>query len=121
MSVRISNITIAATRIDTMAAFYNAVLETNFQPIELFPGTTAYHGILAGIPVLLCPNSVAQVDAKQNRQQFDFLVDDVQATLDTALAHGGTTLQPVQEHNNTIIASVYDPDGNSMVFSQAKV
>ena len=69
----------------------------------------------------MCPNSVAQVDAKQNRQQFDFLVDDVQATLDTALAHGGTPLQPAQEHNGTIIASVYDPDGNSMVFSQAKV
>jgi predicted enzyme related to lactoylglutathione lyase len=120
MSVRISNITIAATRMDAMVAFYNAVLETNFQPTELFPGTTAYHGILAGIPVLMCPNSVAQVDAKQNRQQFDFLVEDVQVTFDIALAHGGTALQSAQEHNDTIIASVYDPDGNSMVFSQAK-
>jgi predicted enzyme related to lactoylglutathione lyase len=120
MSVRISNMTIAATNVDAMVAFYNAVLETDFQPIELFPGTTAYHGKLAGIPVLMCPNSVAQVDAKQNRQQFDFQVDDVLVTLDSALAHGGTALQSAQEHNGVIIASVYDPDGNSMVFSQPK-
>ena len=121
MAVRISNMTIAATKVEAMVAFYNAVLETNFQPIELFPGTTAYHGKLAGIPVLMCPNSVAQVDAKQNRQQFDFQVDNVQTTFAAALANGGTALQSTQEHNGAIIASVYDPDGNSMVFSQPKV
>ena len=120
MSIRITNLTIAATNVDAMVAFYNAVLYTNFQPMELFPGTTAYRGILAGIPVLMCPNSVAQVDAKQNRQQFDFMVDDVRTTLASALVHGGRALQSAEEHNGMVIASVYDPDGNSMVFSQPK-
>ena len=85
---------------------------------SFFPGATAYRGTLAGINVLMCPNAVAGVEAKQNRQQFDFLVDDVQSAMTAALANGGTELSAAQEQNGVTVGSVYDPDGNSIVFMQ---
>lgn len=118
MPVQINSMTLAATHIEAMATFYNAVLEANFEQFELFPGAIAYRGTLAGMSVLMCPNTIAGVEAKQNRQQFDFLVDDVQSTMTAALANGGTQLSAVQEQNGMLVGSVYDPDGNSIVFMQ---
>ena len=118
MPVQISGMTLAATNMEAMVAFYNTVLDTDFQPVELFPGATGYRGTLAGMNVLMCPNSVARVDARQNRQQFDFWVDDVLATVAAALAHSGREVSPIYEQNGILIGSVYDPDGNSMVFKQ---
>jgi predicted enzyme related to lactoylglutathione lyase len=118
MPIQISGMTLAATSVEAMVAFYNAVLDAHFEVVELFPGATGYRGKLAGMDVLMCPNTVARVDARQNRQQFDFLVDDVRATVAAALAHGGKEISPIYEQNGVLIGSVYDPDGNSMVFKQ---
>ena len=38
MPVQIQSMTLAATDIESMATFYNAVLETNFEQFELFSG-----------------------------------------------------------------------------------
>lgn len=118
MSIEIANITMVATNVEAMLKFYNAVVDTNFQKSALIAGHQLYSGKLAGIPIDLCPNSLVDIVAEQNRQQFHFLVDDVRATMNTALANGGTELNSIQEQNGTLIASVYDPDHNSIVFAQ---
>ncbi len=120
MGVTIEQITIAATNPDKMVAFYNAVLDANLKPFEPFPGATFYSGNFAGIPLTVCPNTVAGVEAKQNRQQFQFRVDNVHDTFVAALNHHGTELTAIEEQADKLICSVYDPDGNSIVFTQAK-
>lgn len=120
MSITIEQITLATTNTEKMVTFYNSVLEANLNPFEPFPGATFYSGNFAGIPLTVCPNTVADVDAKQNRQQFRLNVDNVRDTFNHALANGGTELTSVEEQGDLLICSVYDPDGNSIVFTQAK-
>lgn len=66
--ISIERITLAATKTDEMMTFYNAVLNTNLHPIESAAGF--YKGTLADYDLTMCPNSVADVNAEQNRQQF---------------------------------------------------
>lgn len=120
MSITIEHITLATSKTEKMVEFYNSALETNLTPFEPFPGATFYSGTLAGIPLTVCPNTVAGVEAKQNRQQFRFKVDNVHDTLNKALENGGTELTAIEEQGDLLICSVYDPDGNSIVFTQAK-
>lgn len=120
MSITIEHITLATTNTEKMVEFYNAVLEANLTPFEPFPGATFYSGNLAGIPLTICPNTVAGVEAKQNRQQFRFKVDNVHDTFIAALNNGGTELTAIEEQGDNLICSVYDPDGNSIVFTRSK-
>lgn len=62
--------------------------------------------------MLFCPNSIAEVKAEQNRQQFRFVVEDAAGYLGKANASGGRG--ELQESDGITIASIYDPDGNSM-------
>lgn len=120
MSIEIASITLATTKTEKMVEFYNAVLDTNLTAFQPIPDTTFYSGTLAGIPLTVCPNSVAGVDAKQNRQQFRFKVDNAHDTFIAALNNGGTQLTAIEEQDDLLICSVYDPDGNSIVFAQDK-
>lgn len=113
----IAKMTLVATDIKAMVAFYNAVLGADFTPVQNAP-EGFYSGKIAGIGTLLCPNSIAQVNAKQNRQQFDFIVEDIEASIQASLDSGGRLLEALSEQNGIKTASVYDPDGNSMVFIQ---
>lgn len=114
---KISKMTLCANNVTAIVGFYNAVLEAHFIPVSDDPA--GFHkGQIADIPTLLCPNSIAQVDAKQNRQQFDFVVDDLENTVQAALEHGGTIIQAIEKQGSVDVASVYDPDGNSLVFIQ---
>jgi catechol 2,3-dioxygenase-like lactoylglutathione lyase family enzyme len=81
-------------------------------------GTTLYQGKLGGISLLLCPNEIARAEAKQNRHQWRFAVNDVAETMRLALANGATLLNEVSVHEGAKIASVRDPDGNSIEFVQ---
>lgn len=119
MTVTISALTLATTNTQAMVKFYNATLDANLSPFEPMPNATFYSGQLAGIPLTICPNTIAQVDAKQNRQQFEFTVDNIHDVFLAALDNGGTELTAIEEHDDKFICSVYDPDGNSIVFSQA--
>ena len=116
MPLTIELMTLAATNIDDMVKFYNAVFDANLEGEDTPMGMKIYNGVLAGIPLQVCPNSLAQVDAKQNRQQFQFTVDDIEASVQAALANGGTELEPIRTAGDFKIASVLDPDGNSIVF-----
>ncbi|QPC84837.1 hypothetical protein G4Y79_10835 [Phototrophicus methaneseepsis] len=113
----IAKMTLVANNIPAMVTYYNAVLDAGFEPIPGAPD--GFHrGQIAGIETLLCPNHIAQVEAKQNRQQFDFIVDDITLTMHTALDTGAQIIEAIREQDGIQTASVYDPDGNSMVFIQ---
>ena len=118
MTITLENITMAVTNLDEMVVFYNAVFETELHPTEPHPGIRAFSGTIAGIEWVLVPNTVAQVDAQQNRHQLQFMVTDAEKTIERAIANGGTPIDEAEERNGRIAGSVYDPDGNSLVFVQ---
>jgi catechol 2,3-dioxygenase-like lactoylglutathione lyase family enzyme len=112
------HITLATTNMPAMKKFYDAVFGASLQAQEMF-GTTLYQGTLGGISLLLCPNEIARAKAEQNRHQLRFTVKDIAATMRLALASGATLLNEISDHDGAKIASVRDPDGNSIEFLQA--
>jgi len=118
MSIKLEQITLAAEHVEAVTNFYDAVFGTALTADDTPMGVKIYVGTLAGIAFLVCPNTIAGVDARQNRQQFQFQVDDIDAVYALALAHGGRALQAVEAIDGVKVASVYDPDGNSIVLRQ---
>jgi predicted enzyme related to lactoylglutathione lyase len=106
----LTGLTIAAVDVDHMVAFYNAVFDAALAPFEA-AGTTLYRGQLHGIPVVICPNSLAGVDATQNRHQFTYSVADLDGLLAVVEGSGGV----VRERSGDI-TTVLDPDGNTIIF-----
>ena len=118
MPIEIDNVALAANNIDEMVVFYNAVLDTQLKQYEPFPNFISFKGKLGKLDFVVVSNEIAQVQAAQNRQQFQFIVDDVAETIETALANGGSLIDEAAERGGRISGAVYDPDGNSMVFVQ---
>lgn len=109
--MKIGRITFAVNNMPAMVEFYNQVLDANLTQM----GDSPFHsGQIAGLNVLMCPNAIAEVDANQNRQQFHFVVDD----LDAALAKVDGTKGTVDEKQGNE-CGVRDPDGNTLVFAQS--
>jgi predicted enzyme related to lactoylglutathione lyase len=120
MSIQLENITLAVDDVEAMVRFYDAVFGCDLQPYQPFGDVRGYRGTLAGIELVMVPNSIAQVDARQNRQQLQFAVDDVEATVDRAVGSGGTPLDEAEIRRGRMSGAVYDPDGNSIVFVEAE-
>ncbi|HYF62631.1 MAG TPA: VOC family protein [Herpetosiphonaceae bacterium] len=116
-TITLAQITLAATNLEAMAAFYNAVFAADLRPVPAH-GTTMYRGALHGAVLLLCPNSLAGVDAAQNRHQFAYAVSDLAAILERAAAAGGVLDGEPQRQPGQLSATVIDPDGNTIVFAQ---
>jgi predicted enzyme related to lactoylglutathione lyase len=112
----IERITLAATRLDSTVAFYNAVFDSNLQPV---PGMPLYAGTLLGLDLLVCDNAVARVDARQNRHQFRVAVPDLDALRATVEAAGGTVINAGADSGRPILG-VRDPDGNTYEFIAAR-
>ncbi|MEO9871690.1 VOC family protein [Ekhidna sp.] len=108
---KIRKMTIAATDITKMVTFYNEVFESNLSQLKL-DNFTLYAGKLGEIDLLICPNELAKVDAKKNRQQFEFFVEDLFVIESKAIQTGGQVMQKVDK-SMTII----DPDGNTIIFT----
>ena len=70
--------------------------------------------------LMFCPNDIAQVEAKKNRTQFGFLVDDVEAVVASARAHGGAAFGERQDNDGVIAWGIADPDGNSIELVERK-
>ncbi len=113
------HITLAVTNMPAMKKFYDTVFGASLQALPMY-GTTLYQGKLGGISLLLCPNEIARAKAEQNRHQLRFTVNDIAATMRSALANGATLLNEISDHEGAKIASVRDPDGNSIEFVQMK-
>jgi catechol 2,3-dioxygenase-like lactoylglutathione lyase family enzyme len=112
--MKIGRVTIAVTNMPAMLRFYNGVFEAD---LTLIGGTEFYAGTLAeGISLLFCPNDIAKVEAKQNRQQFRFIVDDLAKIRESVTAYGGQILNSnATDDANSI--GVRDPDGNTIEFA----
>lgn len=110
MTVMLKRIAFAITDMPTMVEFYNQVFDTDLQPVGERKALQFYRGTLAGIDVLFCPNEIAKVVAESTRHQLCLQVDDLQATIDAAIAHGGTQTSEIKDG----FAAICDPEGNSI-------
>ncbi len=114
--MNIERITVAVTHMTAMVKFYNAVFTADLQPFGPEGSTRFHRGTLAGKKLVFCPNSIVEVEAHQNRQQFHFVVDDVEHTMHQALNNGGQEFNPIQQDGRAKSGAVADPDGNTMEF-----
>jgi len=80
-------------------------------------GTTLYRGVLAGIPLLLCPNEIAGVEAEQSRHQLALRVADLSSLLQHVETMGGVIDTPAPD--SLTRAVLRDPDGNTIEVIQA--
>ena len=116
---RVKGFTLAVTHMEQMVDFYTRVFSISFEAKELYGGTL-YFGDWEGIEICLCPASIAQNTAKQNRHQLDVLVENIVKTKRLVQRYGGTSMGAVEEVENTISMGIYDPDNNSLVLKQVK-
>ena len=116
MTIQLTKMTLATTRTVEMVRFYDALFETQFQAQEI-QGATFYNGTLAGIPILICPNEVARVEAEQSRHQLAVRVADLKSLLGQVESAGGLIETPITESMTEAI--LRDPDGNTIEVIQA--
>ena len=109
-------LTVAATNMEEMVKFYNAVFGAGLKPTVHIGAEQFYAGELSGMKLTFCPNSIAGVLAEQNRQQFRFQVADIEAVMAHGLANHGSEINPIEEYKGAKVASLADPDGNTIEF-----
>lgn len=114
--MRLIGLTIAAVNMKKMVRFYNAVFDAGLKETVHIGDQQFYGGKLAGLEVVLCPNAIAGVVAEQNRQQFRFEVNDIEAVMAKGLANHGSEINPIHEYKGAKVASMADPDGNTIEF-----
>ncbi len=112
--MQIERITLAVTDMEKMVSFYNNVFNTQLQP----SGEYFYRGTFVGFDFLLCPNDIAQVEAKTNRHQMRLTVHDVSEFGAWVKAAGGTVINEGTNGTRKIIG-VRDPEGNSYELIEA--
>ena len=87
--VHLTRITLAVEDVDLMVRFYNEIFDCGLVPIS---GSPLAKGMLVGIEFVICPNSLAQVIADQNRHQLRIGVDDPEALALRAERAGGSVV-----------------------------
>ncbi len=115
MTVKLKRIVFAVTDMPSMVDFYNHVFDADLQPVGEPQPLQFYRGTLAGIDVLFCPNEIAKVVAESTRHQLCLLVDDLQGTINTAIAHGGVQTGAIENG----VTAICDPEGNSIELASA--
>ena len=115
-TIQITQMTLATTRTPEMVKFYDTLFGTALQATKAY-GTTLYKGNLAGIPLLLCPNEIAGVQAEQSRHQFALRVENLSTLLQLVETAGGTIETPITDSMTSAV--LRDPDGNTVEISQA--
>ncbi len=111
--LNLTQIDLSAEDVPAMVAFYDGFFGADLQPFEAF-GAKLWRGNLGGIPLLLCPNSIAGVEATRNRHQLNYRTPDLAAAIEAARLAGGQ----VRDETDTS-ATILDPDGNTIVVLQA--
>lgn len=112
--MQLEQITIAVNDMPAMVTFYNGVFEAGLTQVGESP---FYRGTFLGFPLLFCPNSIAQVNAEKNRQQFHVRVDDLDAVLSRVSTHGGHVQDDAYENDDQRGVGIVDPDGNTLALS----
>ncbi|MCY4073148.1 MAG: VOC family protein [Chloroflexi bacterium] len=114
--MQMTGLTIAVNRMDDMVEFYNAVFDARLKPTVHIGDQQFYGGKIGELELTLCPNAIAGVVADQNRQQFRFAVDDIAEVMKKGRAHHGCEINPIDEYKGAKVASLADPDGNTIEF-----
>jgi len=114
---QLAKMTLATTRTEEMVRFYDTLFDTQLQAMEI-QGATFYNGTLAGIPILICPNEIARVEAEQSRHQLAIQVGDLNSLLGQVESVGGRIETPMTE--SMMEAIVRDPDGNTIEVVQVE-
>ena len=114
--MRLTGLTIAAVNMRKMVKFYNAVFYAQLKRTVHIGPEQFYGGKIGDIELTLCPNAIAGVVAEQNRQQFRFEVDDIESVMESGLANHGREINPIDEYKGAKVASLADPDGNTIEF-----
>jgi len=109
-------LTVAAANMAEMVRFYNAVFDAGLKATVHIGDEQFYAGALCGMKLTFCPNTIAGVIAEQNRQQFRFQVDEIEAVMTKGLANHGCEINPIEEYKGAKVASLADPDGNTIEF-----
>ncbi|MDE2777186.1 MAG: hypothetical protein OXI77_14750 [Chloroflexota bacterium] len=112
-------LTVAATNMDLMVKFYNAVFDADLKPTVHIGEEQFYAGTLCGMKLTFCPNTIAGVVADQNRQQFRFQVDNIETVMANGIANHGDEINPIEEYKGAKVASLADPDGNTIEFVES--
>ncbi|HEY1014405.1 MAG TPA: VOC family protein [Herpetosiphonaceae bacterium] len=115
---QVTQITLATTHTEAMVRFYATTFATAFTPLEV-AGTTLYRGRMHGLTFILCPNTLAGVQAERSRHQLTYATPDLAATLARAVDGGGTIDAAANGHQPGTSVTVRDPDDNSILFLQA--
>ena len=119
-SFELSGLTIATNEINQMVDFYSVVFGCRFS-VECVSGYELYQAELAGVNILLCPNSLAKVEASQNRQQFEFVVEDLDNVRRKAMSTEGKIKEEIETIGKGKSLVILDPDGNTILFRQSIV
>jgi len=114
--VQLTQMTLATTRTPEMVKFYDTLFGTALKATEVY-GTTLYRGSLAGIPLVICPNEIAGVEAEQSRHQLTLRVADLSSLLQMVETAGGIIETPIIDTLTSAI--LRDPDGNTIEVTQA--
>lgn len=114
--MKMTGLTIATVNMKRMVSFYNAVFKAKLKETVHIGKEQFYGGKIGDIELTLCPNTIAGVVADQNRQQFRYEVGDIEAVIDRGLANHGSEINPVDEYKGAKVASLADPDGNTIEF-----
>ena len=114
--MKMTGLTIAAVNMKKMVRFYNAVFTAELKATVHIGPEQFYGGKIGAIELTLCPNAIAGVIAEQNRQQFRFQVEDIEAIMEQGLANHGSEINPIDEYKGAKVASLADPDGNTIEF-----
>ncbi len=113
--MHIVSITLAVNNMEATVGFYSEVFNAS---IARMGDTPFYSGIVAGLPMLFCPNDIAEVDAHQSRHQMRYMVDNLDAALHAVMKHGGHVRDMPHDESGSVIAGVVDPDGNTLELVQ---
>ena len=111
-------LTIATINMRQMVRFYNAVFDARLKATASIGGQQFYGGAIGALELTLCPNEIAGVAAQQNRQQLRFEVSDIERVMGRGLACHGSEVNPIDEYAGAKVASLADPDGNTIEFVQ---
>jgi predicted enzyme related to lactoylglutathione lyase len=68
--------------------------------------------------MVMCPNEVACVEARQNRHQFRFVVDDIERMIGIVALSGGESLDDLVRSEGSKSVGLRDPDGNTIELIQ---
>jgi predicted enzyme related to lactoylglutathione lyase len=116
-TLRLTQITLATNNTEAMVEFYSKLFALDLQATPAY-GTTLYRGTLHDVPFVLCPNSLAGVQAQQSRHQFMYAASNLLEIITRALSAGGVVHEETRANEQLVNVTILDPDGNSIVFAQ---